>query len=255
MVLKFHRRIQNPLSRGIFFALIIVLSILFSLSMLCSCSKKKQSSTNPSDASSEEKSGEFILLGFRPSIMETSIQMMKKCTDFKSGESPTFNLAHIGEKQIPVEIDIENAYASIYPDNRKVVFYPVKSIRIPLENEVIPCGYLHYFDDNQLNIFFEIIISLPREKVFETPSTGDAPPPSRYQARFVSNAGDFYGLARTRILEKTELQDEEAFRKFDSSKRTVLLGTNSLDENKFLFIFLKIPGWDKQVFQIYQRWY
>lgn len=216
--------------------------------------QKQEAPKSDTTQKSTERNDKFILLPPFLKIQEQSIELMKSSTDYKSGESEVFNLMYIKGEEVKVELDLSNLYATRYPDSRKVVFYPAKTLKLPEENEIIPFGFLHYFDDNTLNVFFQVQVSYSSELIpEETPS--DSPPSSHYGVEFLDKEGKTFGLVRSRILNKSDLLEEEAFRKFDTSRRTVQIGTNSLDENKFLFIFLKIPGMDDTIFQIFQRWY
>ena len=243
----------NPLARGIFFALCALVIGVITTSFITGCSKPKEQSQK-SDMVDETKGGEFILLGNRGSILDSSLKMMASSTDYEKDANGVFNRMKVGEEYVPVEVDVENAYACSYADGRRVVFYPIKGVTLPNTGEEKPLGFLHYFDDKGMSIFFHVVAGLPQQKVKQSEkeiSSGN----SNYQVWFLSPREESYGFVRSRIFKKTELADEEAFRKFNSSRRTVLIGTNSLDENKFLFVFLKIPAWEDRIFQIYQWWY
>ena len=236
-----------PLHRGIFFILSILLMILAG----CGNNAEKKTVQDPATSDRED---EFVLLGFRNSVLDLSVQLMAGTDVFKSGESDTCNNALIGEESVPVEIDMANAYACIYPDGRHVAYYPLTDMRLPKIDETLPLGFLHYFDTGTMNTFFEILASLPKESTL-LPDSASAPPHSEYEIQFLGPNKKTYGIARSRLLNKSDLSEEEAFRKFETSSRTVLLGTNSFDENKFFVLFLKLDELENQLFQVYLKWY
>lgn len=236
-----------PLHRGIFFILSILLMVLSG----CGNDAEKK---NVQDTSASDRGDEFILLGFRNSVLDTSVQQMASADVFKSGESDLFNIALIGEETVSVEIDLANAYACIYQDGRHVAYYPLKNMRLPKLDETLPLGFLHYFDTNKMTAFFEILVSLPKEPTL-LPDSAGAPQHSEYEIQFMGPNNKSYGIPRSRLLDKNDLSEEEAFRKYETSSRTVLLGTNSYDENKFFVLFLKLDELDSQLFQVYMKWY
>jgi hypothetical protein len=243
----------NPLARGIFFALCALFMSVMTVCLLNGCAKSKPPAPK-AEVSDEAKGGEFILMGNRGSILDSSMKMMAVSTDYGKDANGVFNEMKVGDVIVPVEVDVENAYACSYVDGRRVVFYPIKGVILPSEGEKKPLGFLHYFDDKGMSIFFHVVSGLLQEKIKKSEkeiSQGV----SEYQVWFLSPKEESYGLVRSRIFSKSELADEEAFKKFDSSRRTVMIGTNSLDENKFLYVFLKIPAWEDKIFQIYQWWY
>lgn len=202
----------------------------------------------------QERQDEYWLLPLFPAVMERSLELMSESDDFKSGESEIFDLAYINGVGVPVQLDIDNMYATRYPDERKIVFYPVKPMNLPDIDSTNVVGFLHYFDNITLNIFFQVLVTNSDSAPLRD-SREDQVPPSIYLVHLVDNKGQTYGLTQSRILMKKDLEDEEAFRKFEASRRTVQIGTNLVDKNKFLYIFIKIPQWDDQIFQIYLRWY
>jgi len=245
----------NPLARGIFFALCVLATGMMLACFVNGCSKSKESPKKP-ESIDETRGGEFILMGNRGSILESSMKIMASSGDYEKDANGVFNRMMVGKQSAQVEIDVENAYACSYPDGRRVVFYPIKGVLLPKAGEKQPFGFLHYFDDKGMSIFFHVVVGLPGGKTKQNQSEiTDSLASSDYQVWFLSPKEESYGFVRSRIFKKSVLADEEAFRKFNSSKRTVLIGTNSLDENKFLFIFLKIPAWEDKIFQIYQWWY
>ena len=242
---------KSPLFRGIFFISILVLFAAPFLIIDC----KSNSEPAPAPASEEnDNEDEFILMVSSEPVLEKSVGLMKESPDYKSAESELFNLITCANVNYPVILKASDAYACTYPDGRKVVFYPVSDLRLPEEDETRPLGFLHYFDDNQMNIFFQVLTSFSSKNEIEEVSK-DVPPASRYRIIILSKEENRFGLPGSRILDKSGLSDEEAFRKFNASSRRVLIGTNSSDENKFLFVFLKIPGLEDQIFQIFHRWY
>lgn len=251
MVLIRKKNLYNPLARGIFFAFALMITASCFACITIGCSNDKRA--NPkSPSSSSEKEGNFILLGTRGGVLEKSVGMMKESTDYPSNEDGIFNRMKIDSGEVQVEIDLDNIYASSYSDQRRVVCYPLKNLSLPQPGEKKPFCFLHYFDDKGMSIFFHVVVGLAEDtKPIEQtePKLSDAP----YQVWFLSPTGESYGLVRSRILDISDLSKDEAFNKF--RRRTMLIGTNSLDENKFLFVFFKIESLPDKIFQIYLRWY
>lgn len=253
MVLIHMKFKSNPLKQGIFCAFILGFLILGNMVAMPGCGTDNQ--PEPKDKeTSKESEDTFILMLYRDNVLQKSLELINESDDFTSSEMNISSSVEINGVTEQVQIDAQNAYPCAYPDNRMFVFYPCANIKLPEGEETIPIGFIHYFDSKQMNIFFHVIVSISTEdeSILE-PS--DALPSSEYKIVFQSRDGSQYGLAGSRILDKSDLADEEAFRKFDTSSRTVLVGTNSMDENKFLFVFLKIPGWDNKIFQIFYRWF
>jgi hypothetical protein len=247
MVLIPEKNMTIPLHRGIFFILSILLMIL------SGCGNNAEKKT-AQDASTSEREDEFVLLGFRNSVLDLSVQMMAGTDVFKTGKSDRLNTAYIGEESVPVEIDMENAYACIYPDGRHIAYYPLTDMHLPKLDETLTLGFLHYFDSGTMNMFFEVLVSLPKQPTM-LPDSPAAPPHSEYEIQFLGPNKKPYGIARSRLLNKSDLSEEEAFRKYETSSRTVLLGTNSFDEDKFFVLFLKLDELESQLFQVYMKWY
>ena len=242
-----------PHSLGIFFAFALILAMVILICFTSSCSnQKKEKSSSPQTKG--EKGDDFILLGSRGTILEASLNLMKTSKDYKSSPDGIFNSMKVGDTEVDVEIDLDNSYACSYNDRRRVVCYPLKQIVLPQKGEKKPICFLHYFDEKGMSTFFHVVVELP-EEIEKDDETDDLLKFSPYAVWFLSPKDESYGLVRSRILEKSVLIEEEAFKKFNSSRRTVLMGTNSLDENKFLFIFFKMPALPDQLFQIYMRWY
>ncbi len=249
-----HMKIKsNPLKRGIFFAFLLGFLIVGNMFAISGCNAGNQSATKQ-DEPSNGSDDEFILMGYRANVLEKSLELIRARDDFSSSDEYISTYVQINNAPVPVQIDTQNAYPCAYPDNRMFVYYPLTTIRLPNVSETIPIGFIHYFDDKQMNAFFHVISSISTDEGKIT-EVSDAPPSSEYGIVFQSLDGLQYGIAGSRILNKSDLTDEEAFRKFDTSSRKVLVGTNSKDENKFLFIFVKIPGWDNRLFQIFYRWF
>lgn len=238
---------SNPLKRGIFFAFLLSVLILGNMFVTFGCSDANESET-PINETSNEDDGEFILMGYRANVLEKSLDLIKARDDFSVSDEYISTYVQINNAPTPTQIDIQNAYPCAYPDNRMFVFYPLATIRLPNPSENIPIGFIHYFNDLKMNEFYHVVASVNNEM-----EKGDDE--SEYEIIFQSLDGLQYGIAGSRILNESELSDEEAFRKFDTSSRKVLVGTNSKDENKFLFIFLKVPELDNQLFQIFYRWF
>ncbi len=244
---------SNPLKQGIFYVFFLGFLILGNMIAMPGCGSGNQ--PEPKDKeTSKESEDTFILMGYRDNVLNKSLELINASDDFTSSEMNISSDIKINGVAEQIQIDAQNAYPCAYPDNRMLVFYPCVNIKLPEGDEIIPIGFIHYFDDKQMNEFFYVITSMATEdeNIIES---SDALPSSEYKIVFQSGDGSQYGLAGSRILDKSGLTDEEAFRKFNTSSRTVLVGTNSMDENKFLFVFLKIPDWDDRIFQIFYRWF
>ncbi|MCD6217335.1 hypothetical protein J7L05_05680 [bacterium] len=253
MVLIQEKFKSNPLKQGIFCAFILGFLIFGTMIAMPGCGTGNQPEPNEKVASKESEDT-FVLMGYRDNVLQKSFELINASEDFISSEMNISTNIKINGVAEQIQIDAQNAYPCAYPDNRMLVFYPCANIKLPEDDETIPIGLIHYFDDLQMNVFFYVIASMSTGDEMITESS-DALPSSEYKLVFQSGDGSQYGIAGSRILNKSDLADEEAFRKFDTSSRTVLVGTNSLDENKFLFVFLKIPDWDDRIFQIFYRWF
>ncbi|MFH1515961.1 MAG: hypothetical protein ABIG42_10940 [bacterium] len=242
---------KSPLFRGTFFVpLLVIFAALF---LVIGCTSNPAPAPAPA-VEEKVKDDKFILMVSSEPVLKKSVQLLKECPDYKSSESELFNLMTFENDNFPVKLEISDAYGCAYPDGRKVVFYPVSELRLPEEDEIRPLGFLHYFDENQMNVFFQVITSCSSKNEVGQGYDGVLSG-SRYKIFILSKEGKRFGLPGSRILDKSDLTEEEAFRKFNASSRRVLIGTNSLDRNKFLFIFLKIQGLEDQIFQIFHHWY
>lgn len=199
--------------------------------------------------------GNFKILERDSAVVEQSKKMRESGSVFsdRNGDG-IYDAVKIRDEQLKADIDVANAYGASYLDGNKVVYYPISNPTIPTPGNLGLFGFVHYFDNKGLSVYFAVIIyRLSQIEEDALKQSGKKVVP--FSADFVDSNGLRVGVPTFLMIPHSKLTYNAEFQKFNKSPETVLLGTSPSAPNRELFIFHKLPDNKDSLMLIHYRWY
>jgi hypothetical protein len=199
--------------------------------------------------------GNFKVFERDSAVVEQSKKMRESGSVFsdRNGDG-IYDAVKIRGEQLKADIDVANAYGVTYLDGKKVVYYPVANATVPTPGNLGLFGFVHYFDNDGMSIYFAVIIyrlSQVEEEALKQSNKKVVP----FSADFVDSNGLRVGVPTFLMLPHSKLTYNAEFQKFNKSSETVLLGTSPSAPSRELFIFHKLPENKDSLMLIHYRWY
>ena len=199
--------------------------------------------------------GNFKVFERDSAVVEQSKKMHESGSVFsdRNGDG-VYDAVKVRGEQLKAEIDVVNAYGVTYLDGKKVVYYPVASPIVPEPGNLGLFGFVHYFDNEGMSIYFAVVIyrlSQNEEEALKQGGKKVVP----FSADFVDSNGLRVGVPNFIMLPHSKLTYNAEFQKFNKSAENVLLGTSPSSPNRELFIFQKLPQNKDSLMLIHYRWY
>ena len=103
--------------------------------------------------------GNFKVFDREPIVVEQSKKMRESGSVFLDQDGDgLYDSLKVRSQILQADMDIANAYGVTYLDGKKVVYYPVDDLIVPNPGELALFGFVHYFDNEGLSLYFAVVL-------------------------------------------------------------------------------------------------